>query len=329
MSSGLVSIITPCYNAASTLERYLKSVLSQIYNNIELIAVDDGSTDDTSSIIKKYKEIFSNHQMSLKYIYQENSGLGAAINTGLKYVSGDYLCWADPDDFYMSDSIKKRVDILQNFPEYAVVSSDAYVFNSSNLNKPIKKEAARFNHRYEENQFEYLLLEESHFCAGCHMIRMSDFIQVNPQKAIYPARRGQNWQLLLPVYYKYKRYYLDEPLYCYIIYPHSMSSGDITLEKEIQRWNEHEEIICQTLNSIPLSAIERKKYNRLIAIRYAKKRFYTAIDYKNKRLLQEEYNLLKNYNELSRDIKRLYLRNYYMIWKIFYKLKELIEGKNV
>ncbi len=209
MKNELVSVITPCYNVANTLVCYLQSLLNQTYENIEVIAVDDGSTDETANILKKYISIFSQHRMTLKYIYQKNSGLGAAINTGLKYVSGEYLCWADPDDFYIPTSIEKRIKILQDHLEFAVVSSDAYVFYSENLQKPIKREATRFVHRYEYNQFEYLLTEESHFCAGCHMIRMSAFDEVNPERKIYPAKRGQNWQLLLPVYYKYKRFYLD------------------------------------------------------------------------------------------------------------------------
>ena len=113
MKNELVSVITPCYNVANTLVCYLQSLLNQTYENIEVIAVDDGSTDETANILKKYISIFSQHRMTLKYIYQKNSGLGAAINTGLKYVSGEYLCWADPDDFYIPTSIEKRIKILQ------------------------------------------------------------------------------------------------------------------------------------------------------------------------------------------------------------------------
>ena len=150
MQDELVSIITPCYNVANTLIYYLQSILNQTYKNIEVIAVDDGSTDDTADILKEYVFIFAKYQMKLEYIYQKNAGLGAAINTGLKYVNGEYLCWADPDDFYMSDSIAKRLEILRNYPEYAVVSSDAYVFRADDLKNPIKREAERFTHRYEE-----------------------------------------------------------------------------------------------------------------------------------------------------------------------------------
>lgn len=325
MEKELISIITPCYNVASTLEQYLKSILNQTYNNIEVIAVDDGSTDDTAKILKRYISIFAENKMTLKYIYEDNAGLGAAINNGLKYVEGDYLCWSDPDDFYFPTSMEKRLREFHKHPECAVVSSDAYVYHSNDLKHPFKREAARFICRQEPNQFELLLKEESHFCPGCHMIRMADFEKVNPKREIYPAKRGQNWQLLLPVYYKFKRYYLDEPLYAYVVYPNSMSSGDMTEEKEMNRWGEHEEIIRQTLCRIPLTENEIEKYDNEITIRYAKKRFFTAIDYRDKKMIKEQYMILKDCQENTDEIRALYLRNYYLILKLFYKIKEIFK----
>lgn len=325
MEKELISIITPCYNVASTLEQYLKSILNQTYNNIEVIAVDDGSTDDTAKILKRYISIFDENKMTLKYIYEDNAGLGAAINNGLKYVEGDYLCWSDPDDFYFPTSMEKRLREFHKHSECAVVSSDAYVYHSNDLKHPFKREAARFICRQESNQFELLLKEESHFCAGCHMIRMADFEKVNPKREIYPAKRGQNWQLLLPVYYKFKRYYLDEPLYAYVVYPNSMSSGDMTEEKEMNRWGEHEEIIRQTLCRIPLTENEIEKYDNEITIRYAKKRFFTAIDYRDKKMIKEQYMILKDCQENTDEIRALYLRNYYLILKLFYKIKEIFK----
>ncbi len=326
MKNELISIIAPCYNVADTLERYLKSILNQTYKHIEVIAVDDGSTDDTANILKRYCSVFAANKMTLKYLYEDNAGLGAAINTGLKYVTGDYLCWSDPDDFYFPTSMEKRLQAFHEHPECAVVSSDAYVYHADDLEHPIKREAARFTYRQEPNQFELLLKEESHFCAGCHMVRMAEFEEVNPEREIYPARRGQNWQLLLPVYYKFKRYYLDEPLYAYIVYPNSMSSGDNTEKKELNRWEEHEEIVRQTLHRMPLTKDETEKYEREIAVRYAKKRFFTAIDYRDRAMLQKQYEILKQHQEDTDEIRALYLRNYYPILKLYYKTKELFKG---
>ena len=79
----LVSIISPCYNGEKYLSCFLESVLSQSYDNIELIMVDDGSTDRTKEIICSFEDKFRNRNLSLCYIYQENRGQAAAINRGL------------------------------------------------------------------------------------------------------------------------------------------------------------------------------------------------------------------------------------------------------
>ena len=86
----LVSIISPCYNGEKYLLPFLKSLLEQDYAPIELIFVNDGSTDGTEQIVLSYKERLSEKGIELQYIYQENAGQAAAINCGLKVFSGEY-----------------------------------------------------------------------------------------------------------------------------------------------------------------------------------------------------------------------------------------------
>lgn len=329
MYSKKVTIIVPCYNVAETLPRFLESVLRQTYRNIQLIAVDDGSTDNTAEILKKYREKFLQNNMDLLYIFQANQGLGGAINTGLKYIEGDFLCWADPDDFYMESSVEERLKILEEHKEYDIVSSDAYYYNSDDLTTPIKKATDGLIHKNEPEQFEYLLLEKSHFCSGCHMLRMSAFDKVNPKHEIYPARRGQNWQMLLPIYYRYKRYFLDKPLYGYIIYSNSMSQGDNNEEKVLERIDEHEKILEETLKNIEMNSGIQQKYLNIVKIRYTEKRFYVAIDFRDKKLLKEKYNMLKQLSAVNRDIHRLYLRNNYIFLKLFYRIFDLFKKDDV
>ena len=75
MKDEIVSIITPCYNVAETLVQYLTSILNQTYKHLEVIAVDDGSTDDTSKILKDYQSVFQKNQMELKYVFQKMQDL--------------------------------------------------------------------------------------------------------------------------------------------------------------------------------------------------------------------------------------------------------------
>ena len=82
------------------------------------------------------------------------------------------------------------------------------------------------------------------------MLRTTSFLDVNPDRYIYPARRGQNNQMLLPIYYKYKHGFIDEPLYNYIVYKKSMSTPDITEESALDRINEYLELLRWTFKQI-------------------------------------------------------------------------------
>ena len=258
MDKPLVSIITPCYNSAKWIERYFKSILAQTYENIELIIINDGSTDNTENIILSYKNIFEGKGIKFVYNYQENAGVSEAINAGLKIFKGEYLCWPDPDDYFEATAIERKVSILENNKEYAVVTSDAYIRKIDDLNECVGMIAGDNENRFRENQFDLLLNGDSVFCPICHLVRSSAFIDTNPNKTIYGARRASNWQMLLPVYYKYKRYFLNEPLCNYIIHDNNISRGDDTEEKILFRIQEHLTILKNTLEKINMP--EEKKY---------------------------------------------------------------------
>ena len=152
------------------------------------------------------------------------------------------------------------------------------------------------------------------------MVRRCAFDDVNPSHEIYPARRGQNWQLLLPVYYKFKRYYLDEPLYGYVLYPQSMSTGDVAEEKVMLRWDEHETILLETLQKIQMSSTEHETYRHMVRTRYAQKRFYSAIDFRDKKTMTEQYQILCGLQENTEDIQKLFFRNRNILCKAIGKL---------
>ena len=90
----LISVIVPVYNVEKYLKRCLDSILDQSYDNIEVVLVDDGSTDQSGSICDEYSSKFEN----VRTIHKENGGLGSARNTGMKHMSGKYLTFVDSDD---------------------------------------------------------------------------------------------------------------------------------------------------------------------------------------------------------------------------------------
>lgn len=105
-----ISIIIPAYNVENYIEKCIDSVLKQTYNNIEIIIVDDGSTDSTSMICDNYMSRYDN----IIVIHQPNAGLSAARNTGIKNASGDYIGFVDGDDYIDED----MYEILMNNINY-------------------------------------------------------------------------------------------------------------------------------------------------------------------------------------------------------------------
>lgn len=122
----LVSIIIPTYNYAEYIQGSVDSVLKQTYQNIEIIVVDDGSTDDTESLLHMYGE-------RIRYIKQRNQGASAARNRGLKEASGDFITFLDADDTYREDNVDKKVSFLEKNTKYDWCYSDwAWVNQAGN-----------------------------------------------------------------------------------------------------------------------------------------------------------------------------------------------------
>ena len=107
---GLVSVITPVYNCEKYLERTLNSVFSQTYKDIEIVLVDDQSTDASSSIIKELQNI---HPEIVYYLQPQNMGAGYARNKALEIARGQYVAFLDADDLWKPEKIEKQVSLLK------------------------------------------------------------------------------------------------------------------------------------------------------------------------------------------------------------------------
>lgn len=101
----LISIIIPVYNAESYINTTLESALGQTYNNIEVIAVDDGSVDNSFEILKEYENKYPN----FRALHQNNMNASIARNRGIEYAKGDYFYFLDADDVAKKDAIEKLV----------------------------------------------------------------------------------------------------------------------------------------------------------------------------------------------------------------------------
>lgn len=124
----LVSIIIPIYNQEKYLNRSLKSVISQTYQNIEIVCVNDGSIDSSCRIIEKFKS----EDSRIKLINQENSGLVHAIVTGVKNAKGTYICFLDSDDYIGNEYIEF---FIKNIKNYDFIAASHYIDSGNDIVK--------------------------------------------------------------------------------------------------------------------------------------------------------------------------------------------------
>lgn len=232
MIEGLVSVITPCYNGARYLGNFFMSLLNQNYKKIEIIFIDDGSTDGTRKVAYLFKNKFEKLGVSFQYIYQKNQGQAVAINTGLEKARGEYIIWPDSDDWLTPDSIEKRVDFLKEHSDYNIVACAVALYDENDMLKPqrIRKWECE-----EKNIFYDVLLSNVPYYSGIYMVKANCLFKALDGKRIMESKIGQNWQLLLPITYENKCYLLKEILHNVTIHEdshsHSIKGKKVWLER--------------------------------------------------------------------------------------------------
>ncbi|MBL1264891.1 glycosyltransferase family 2 protein [Candidatus Methylomicrobium oryzae] len=148
----LISVIIPTYNRAPFVCEAIDSVFSQTFTDYEIIVVDDGSTDSTKEVLEKYQD-------KIKYIYQENSGVSAARNAGIKNSTGSWLAFLDSDDKWMPQYLSTQVEWVRRFPDICMQTTDCYCCRTaSEENKRTYFEMNRVIKEFKRQ--DYLLLTD-------------------------------------------------------------------------------------------------------------------------------------------------------------------------
>ncbi|WBH96977.1 Undecaprenyl-phosphate 4-deoxy-4-formamido-L-arabinose transferase [Pseudomonas aeruginosa] len=143
----LVSVVAPCFNAEKYLEEALRSIYEQDYPNFEVIIVDDGSTDNSYAMLEQLQKV---HGFQL--YRQQNQGVSAALNFGLRHARGDYVATPDLDDIMLPHSLSVRAAYLDQHPEVGCVGALVIYIDSEG------QETKRQNgNRIRQLDFDYLL----------------------------------------------------------------------------------------------------------------------------------------------------------------------------
>ena len=145
----LVSVIIPCYNHGHFLSEAIMSLFQQNYPSIEIVVVDDGSTDNTREVAESFAGI--KEGVEVKYVFKNNGGLSAARNTGVEKSKGELLVFLDADDWLYPEAIETNFQYLQQNSEAAFVSG---AFDRVHIKDNLIEEKKR---EVKENHYQQLL----------------------------------------------------------------------------------------------------------------------------------------------------------------------------
>ena len=213
-SGKLVSVVIPAYNAARFLGEAIDSVLKQSYPDFEVIVVDDGSTDDTPSVLGSYAN-------QIRVVRQENQGLSAARNAGIALARGEYIAFLDADDVWLGRKLELQVEALAEYPQASLIHTGAMKWDvGSGAESPFAKDA----HLYQGACFN-ALIDHCSICVSSVMVRRN---ALNENGVFDPEIRRpttQDYDLWLRLAMKGTFAYVDAPLVKYRVHESNASSS--------------------------------------------------------------------------------------------------------
>lgn len=255
-----VSIIIPVYNQGRFLSKALQSCLEQTHKELEIIVINDGSTDETPQVAQSFQ-----HHPNVKIIHQENRGLPEARNRGIQESDGEYICFLDSDDFYDSEKVQLQVEILDNNKAIDFVYCDIVTVDETG--KPVEEDYSVGSARTELSGdiFPSLLLG-GFFPPHTVMVRRSCLEKLG---GFDPHLGGHaDYELWLRLAASGCRaYYIDRKLAYYRTYSTSMSKDwnhmnatrQAALEKVTKRWPE---AVAKCINKLIITNEELYKSNQ-------------------------------------------------------------------
>lgn len=266
MAMMKVTVIIPVYNAERYLRDTLDSVYAQDYPDVELIAVDDASTDASSEILNEYKSAFA--QRGYTYVIvrrQNNGGLCAAINEGLRLYTGEFLCFPDADDVLMPNYISGMVSTLEREPAANWARCDyVTVLASENREYTVVLPEQSV---YKNDFYDFVSKFVPHN-AWNMLVRSAYFKQVVGQQ-ILDTRLTQEWSMLLPLSLHSDYARCGTALYRYHIRTGAMSSWiDSGIASVIQHIEDLHNLNMEIISSLEIDAAERDAAEHALAIYY-------------------------------------------------------------
>lgn len=202
----MVTVVMPVYNGAKFISAAIKSILSQTYQDFQLLLINDGSTDESELIIKSFTD------KRIVYYYQDNKGVAAALNRAVSMATGKYIWRHDADDISLPDKLEKQVAFLESNPEFALCACQvAFMTENSKVAWKYKQpNDAVFNEQ------KFLNVQRGHFNPYSPITHGTVLIKTDVIKALGGYRKefitGEDVDLWLRLIQHYKAAVLHECL---------------------------------------------------------------------------------------------------------------------
>lgn len=213
MSPPQVSVLLPTYNRAQYVGRTVQSLLGQTYPDLEVVVVDDGSTDDTAQVVRQFADA------PVLYIYQENRGVGGALNTAFRASRGRYIALSGSDDLWLPELLSEEVPILEGNPGIGLVYARAQAMDPYDL--PLAQVLGA-PEKYPGHTFKSLLYGD-HVCGLTALIRREHIEQVGLWDEGLVA--NEDWDLWLRLSLVCRFHFLDKVLARFRIHPGNITGG--------------------------------------------------------------------------------------------------------
>lgn len=257
----MISVVIPSYNRATLVKRAAESVLAQSYKDLELIVVDDGSIDDTASVIKSLND------SRIRYVYQKNSGACVARNNGIEQAKGEYIAFHDSDDIWHEKKLEHQLKILETNKADVVFCRMNRVYNG--------KVVGAVSDYFKDGFLAYDTLPMS---IGIQTL-LGKANVFKEQKFDPEMPRFQEFEMLVRIQKKYSIYCIGKFLVDYILQDDSVSMNS---EKYLCAWNlmlkkhpdflkvyatSRNRIACDVLKNAFMTT-DKKMRNKMIALAF-------------------------------------------------------------
>lgn len=218
MTPPLISVIIPSYNSARFLAESIGSVLAQTYRPLEIVVIDDGSTDATSEAVAPYAN-------RIRYIRQENRGLAGARNRGIQETRGEFIAFLDADDQWMPEKLARQWKCFCDHPSVPLVHTDTLCWNED-VDEIVPQKLGRSD--YVGDCYRRLFFEN--YVTPSTVVVRRDCIEMTG--LFHDGLPGvEDLDLWLRIARHYPFGYVDEPLVQYRIHNLNMSKNDLQMRR--------------------------------------------------------------------------------------------------